>query len=293
MAKIIKILLLSLITIAIVYPASSLFFAYLLTSSANKKINLPVGLPLQIEDVSFVTSDNIKLRGWYLPAGDEQKAIILLHGHRDSRLQLVSRAKLFHQSGYSVLLYDARGCGESDPAKISVGYFETADLIAAIQFVRQKGVKDIAIAGISQGAATILLAAEQLQDIRCIVAESSYSNILNALDNRFRLYFGIPTTIGGALFVPFAEYFLGVSAAEIDLLQHIAALQCPVFIVSGTADRKTLPQETEKLFNAAREPKQLWMVEGARHEDLYKFQPGEYQRRVLGFLKKYMMSPVE
>jgi fermentation-respiration switch protein FrsA (DUF1100 family) len=42
------------------------------------------------------------------------------------------------------------------------------------------------------------------------------------------------------------------------------------------------------LFDAAAGPKQLWLVPGARHEDLREFAPADYEQRVLAFLAEYL-----
>jgi fermentation-respiration switch protein FrsA (DUF1100 family) len=77
---------------------------------------------------------------------------------------------------------------------------------------------------------------------------------------------------------------LGVSPEALRPVDHIADVGCPVFILGGTADNRTTPEETKRLFSAARERKQLWLVPGAAHIDLARFAPAEYRRRVLGFL---------
>jgi alpha-beta hydrolase superfamily lysophospholipase len=271
------------------YPALSFFFAYLFTAPAPENIGIvPKDFSFPAKDVSFVTDDGILIKGWYVPGETPQQAVILLHGYRQSRLQTLSRAELFRKQGYGALLYDARGCGESGGKRISAGYYETRDLLAAVRFLRQKGVKDIACVGISQGGATILMAAEQLQGICCVIVESAYSNIVDAVDNRFRLYLKISGKIGAALLIPFAEFLLELEAEQVSPLENITRLDCPVFLISGTADRKTLPQDTRRLYHAARTPKQLWMIEGAKHEDLYKFAPADYEQEVPGFVEKYM-----
>jgi fermentation-respiration switch protein FrsA (DUF1100 family) len=52
------------------------------------------------------------------------------------------------------------------------------------------------------------------------------------------------------------------------------------------ADEHTTPAETWALFAKAPEPRQLWMVPGAAHVDLYRVAPEEYRRRVLAFLER-------
>ena len=65
-----------------------------------------------------------------------------------------------------------------------------------------------------------------------------------------------------------------------------------VFIISGTEDRHTTATETKVMFSVALQPKELMLVDGAAHVDLYRVSPVEYRTRVLRFLDQHMrMQP--
>jgi fermentation-respiration switch protein FrsA (DUF1100 family) len=67
-------------------------------------------------------------------------------------------------------------------------------------------------------------------------------------------------------------------------VDHIANVECPVFIMSGEKDRNTRPSDTRVLFERARAPKQLWFVPNAKHIDLHRAARDQYETRVLAFL---------
>jgi fermentation-respiration switch protein FrsA (DUF1100 family) len=108
------------------------------------------------------------------------------------------------------------------------------------------------------------------------------------VDRRFRETFHLPGWLGGSLMTWFAEHRLGVKADDISPVREIAKLPCPVLIIAGSNDTKTWAEDTRRLYEAAKSPKELWMIEGAGHQDLYEVTPTEYEKRVLGFLKKYL-----
>ncbi len=220
-----------------------------------------------------------------MPAEDTERAIVLLHGFGGDRRSMLPRAEFFRRQGFNVLLYDARASGESSGAVRTMGYQEARDMDGALSFLRSKGMRRIACLGVSQGGATVLLAADNLEDVRCVVCESVYDTLAHAVDRRFRHYLGIPGWLGGCLIIPIAEYRTGVNFDLVQPAGHIGKLCCPVFLVSGDQDTKTWPEDTRRLFEAAREPKELWMVPGAGHGDL--FGP-EYKVRVLAFLRKHL-----
>jgi pimeloyl-ACP methyl ester carboxylesterase len=249
----------------------------------------PAGFPYAVESVSFRTSDSLELRGWYCPASRTgAPSVILLHGYTSNRTDMLGKARMLHDAGYATLMYDARGCGESDGEKISMGYFETADLKAAVAYLRGREIGEIGAIGVSQGGATIAMAGNHLAGIRCAILESTYDDMDHAIDRRFRHYLGIPGWLGASMLVPFAEGRLGCCVHGISPVARIARLGCPVMIISGEEDTRVPVEDTRRLFEAAAEPKSLWLIPHADHEDLQRVVPAEYDRRVLAFLGRYM-----
>jgi len=65
-------------------------------------------------------------------------------------------------------------------------------------------------------------------------------------------------------------------------------VRCPVLVIAGSADQRTTLSESRRLFEAAPEPKELWVVQGAAHVDLYRFAGKEYENHVLLFFQRYL-----
>jgi len=79
---------------------------------------------------------------------------------------------------------------------------------------------------------------------------------------------------------------LGVDAAALRPIDSIRRVRCPILVVGGTRDRHTTVAETQALFEAAPQPKELWLVEGAGHVDLLRFSADAYGRRVGAFIAR-------
>lgn len=244
----------------------------------------PADFPLALEDVRFRTRDGLTLHGWYGRAEDERGTAILLHPYRGNRTVMLSRAQWYAERGFSVFLYDARATGESEGDRITIGYHEVDDLTAALHWVRERGAERIVCHGVSQGGATILLAASRLGDVAAVICEGTYDTALNAIDRRFRHRVGLPGWLAGIFYRPFLEMLLGLDARDISPVDHIADLPCPVFIISGVDDRHTWEEDTRSLYEAAREPKKLWLAPDAGHIDLMAAHPDEYSRQLEEFI---------
>lgn len=274
------------------YATVSAFFAGKLTNPARRIVGeVPADFPVNTQTVGFPARDGLKLSGWLVPCDNATAAAVLLHGNGASRRQVMARVRLFHDAGYAVLLYDARGHGLSEGDKVSAGWFETADLLGAFDFLRMKNLNRFGCLGVSQGAATIVLTAEKLPpDVEWIILESAYPNMRDALDRRFRSYVHLPGWLAGGLLIPFAELRLGVDLDDIAPITHIQNIRCPVFVLGGSLDQHTLPRSTQALYDAARAPKELWLVPGAAHVDLYGFAQQEYAKRILAFVTNAQLT---
>ncbi len=279
--------ILGLAVLGVMFVGGSWLAARHATSTKPSIIGAPPSdFPYPVENASFTTRDGETISSWLVPADSSAPAIVLLHGYRGTRWQMIHRAKLFRSLGFAVLLYDARACGESTGDATTFGYRERADLIAAFEFMRKRGHERIACLGISQGGATILYAGEELGDVRCVVCESVYDDMRNAVDRRARRYTRMPGWLTCSLLVPFAESRLELSIDDFRPVDQISKLRCPLLLLSGDQDNRVLPIDAERLFQTAREPKELWMIAGAGHEDMFRF-PG-YEERVTKFVQRHI-----
>ena len=81
---------------------------------------------------------------------------------------------------------------------------------------------------------------------------------------------------------------LGVSLDDLRPIDALPQLHAPVFVIAGSEDRHTRLEESQRLFAAAVQPKQFWVMQGAAHVDLYDFDSRAYETKVLPFLERYL-----
>jgi fermentation-respiration switch protein FrsA (DUF1100 family) len=199
---------------------------------------------------------------------------------------MVNRALVLRDAGYSTLLIDFQATGESPGDAITFGWRERLDVMAAIQTLRRELPGEaIGIIGISLGGAATLFAAPAL-DIQAAILEAVYPSIDVAVKNRLRMRLG---SIGAALSPVLLLQLrprLGVWPSDLKPVARIGQLRCPVLIIGGVLDQHTTVANTQRLFAAAREPKELWLVPDAAHVDYFRARPEEYRVRMLTFLDR-------
>jgi fermentation-respiration switch protein FrsA (DUF1100 family) len=170
-------------------------------------------------------------------------------------------SNFLRRSGYATLLIDFQATGESVGDAITFGWRERFDVLAAVQFLnaRMPG-RPVAVVAVSLGGAATLLATPPL-DVQAAVLEAVYPSVDRALLNRLRMRIG---PFGPAVVPVLLAQLgprLGVTAADLKPVEHIAVLGCPLLIVGGTLDQHTTIDDTRLLYSAAREPKELWLIQ--------------------------------
>jgi uncharacterized protein len=245
-----------------------------------------------IEPVRFATSDGVDLKGWWWPGADSTRAVVLLHGLGANRLQMLPRAKWLHEAGYSVLLFDFRGCGGSG-GKSTLGFAERHDVEAALKFLGEnKGVQQMALVGKSMGAAAAVMAVESWAGVRAAVLESLYDRLESAVRARVRSRVGWLEPAVSPLLLWQVSPRLGFSPEDLAPVQSIGKARCPVLLGYGGKDRTVPPAAIRALFAAGPYPTTLWVLQKAGHEDLLRFDPESYKAKVGEFLAKNLGTQV-
>lgn len=242
------------------------------------------------QTVHLSTRSGEAVAGWFVPGRPGRGAVLLLHGVRGNRLQMVERARFLQQAGHAVLLIDLPGHGESGGSRITFGAREARGVEAALDHLRAtlKG-EHIGVIGVSLGgAATVLAAPRPAPD--AVVLESVYPTLREAVEDRLALALGDWSRPLAPLLLMQLPLRLGITENDLRPIERLSALGSPVLVAAGSVDRHTTLTETRRLFEAARAPRELWVVDGAAHVDLHHHAPKDYEARIRAFLDPYLTS---
>ena len=254
-------------------------------ASSNCEIGKPP-FDLPVQEVQFPSSSGATIHGWLIVGQPGKSVVILMHGIRANRLQLLDHARFLFRAGYSVLLFDFQAHGESIGKHVTAGYLESRDATAAVNFIHEKfpGEK-ICVNGFSMGGAAAVLAKPPLP-VNAMILESVYPTLEQAVTDRLEIRFGWLGKLGTPFLTWQLKPRLGISSDDLCPIKEVGQITVPKFFIAGTADRNTTLQESKDLFAAAAEPKQFWLIDGAAHVDMLAFAKEEYEKQVLDFLAK-------
>jgi alpha/beta superfamily hydrolase len=252
----------------------------------TEKFREPIGtFSVPHEDVAFRTADGLRLSGWYVPSRNGA-AVLIVHGGGGDRDGARLHAAMLAHAGFGVLLYDARGRGESQGAPDAYGWTWGPDVDAAATWLEHRpGVHGVGALGLSTGADVLIAAASRRRDIRAIVADGATTESLADVRR---------TSHGGDLpAVPFfaVQYAAATVLEDARPLPPLAKLAAEVpptpilFVVSSwKVERDAAPVYAR----AAAASSSLWLVD-AGHTQGLRVHPRAYRRRVVGFFDRELL----
>ena len=251
--------------------------------------NVPTDLPVQ--EIHFTATDGIHLAGWLAIASADAPTIILVHGFKGRREDMLPWARFLYASGkYNVLLYDSRGCGESEGWGITLGAREPDDVLGAVRYLQQRTDihnKHFGALGISLGAGIVLLVAAREPALRATVADSAW------IDEHAQT--GRMDQLGFLPLLPYestlVDSMIGANLADTQPLREIShiAPRAVMLIHSADDQNTTTPLSGERqLYQAAQAPKEEWIAPSGGHVGALNAHPDEYKQRVLHFFATYI-----
>jgi pimeloyl-ACP methyl ester carboxylesterase len=266
----------------------------LLTPRRTPPVYRPEEYGLAVEAVT-IPGPRGNLAGWYLPATNGC-TLICCHGIHDNRGQWVRQmARLNARGGYGALMFDFAGHGESEGDLVTYGVREAEEVGAVIAYLRARGDVDtnrLGVMGYSLGAISAVLAAVRYPELRCVVIESGFADLLADIKVLFRRYTGLPSFPFAAIVVALGQRLSGVRLADIRPARVIGQISPrAVLIISDLQDElANEPHDGEQLYAAAGDPKELWVVQDAGHVWAYDTHPEEWIARIGDFLDAYLAA---
>jgi dipeptidyl aminopeptidase/acylaminoacyl peptidase len=240
-----------------------------------------------LQNVSFSSRDQLRLSAWYR-APTAGSVVIIACGTNSDRSSMLPEMRILTAAGFGVLTFDWPGLGTSQGAIRWDGQARRA-LTAAIDWVSmQPGVDAARIGGLgfSIGANLMTEVAGQDTRLRAVVLEApvpAFTDYMNLHFTRWKLLSELP-----ARWALRNAGLLETGFEPVNLVGAIAPR--PVLILGGTADSEITPELVTRVYDAAGEPKVLWIVPGAHHGGYHETAPAQYARALTDFLTNSLVK---
>ncbi|MGE7912587.1 alpha/beta hydrolase [Lysinibacillus xylanilyticus] len=242
---------------------------------------------------SFIQSfDDLKLHAYSLKNTNEtNKWAIVFHGYSSDGSQMSKYAKHFYDTGYNVLVPDARAHGKSEGNYIGMGWHDRLDVVSWINNVISSDKNaEIVLYGVSMGGATVMMASgEDLpNNVKAIIEDCGYSSVWNEFSYQLQAIFNLPEfpimNFSSVVTKLRADYTLG----EADSVKQVAKSKTPMLFIHGSNDTFVPFEMLDEVYEAANISKEKFIVEGAGHGGAESVAGDAYWKTINNFLEKYI-----
>jgi pimeloyl-ACP methyl ester carboxylesterase len=220
---------------------------------------------------TIVTDDGVPIDTAHLP-GRSELGIVLAHGFTQNwqRHAVWQAATRLNRAG-GVVTFDFRGHGRSGGVS-TLGDREIKDVDVALAYARELGYQRVATVGFSMGASIVLRHAGLLGGVDAVVSVSGpgrwYYRGSRAMQ---RVHWAVEHRAGRMV----TRKFLGTRISDgrwdpVPMPPAAAAARItpvPLLIVHGDRDEFFPVDHARQLYEAANEPKELWIVPGFGHAE--------------------------
>lgn len=252
----------------------------------------PNTLLLNVNESQFKTKDGAELHGWLIPGKPGYPVVIFAHDYGSDRAETLGKLEGLvsdlNKQGYFVFLFDFRGHGSSS-GRSSLGYREADDMEGAIREVlkyKQIG-RRVAVLGIGMGAIAAAEACSRVDEVKLVLLDSIYDNIPQRVTDTMLSQWPAARYVGTALYKAVdwnLKLVLGLSKTTIDPGAGMSHLfHRPVVFIETTPPNPA----ALKLYQAAKEPKELLQLGETAADDLMGDSRSRYKEELQKEIRKY------
>ena len=216
---------------------------------------------LGVREARVTTTDAVSLLAWYLPPRDGRPVVVYFHGNGGHIGYRAARLRRFAWHGFGVFMQEYRGYGGNPGTPTEAGLY--ADGEAALDFLAHSGIRAsrLVIYGESLGSGVAVSLAIR-RDIACLILEAPFTSVAEVAQYHYS-------------FVPASM----LVRDRFNSLSRIGQVRAPVLVLHGERDRIVPVRFGRALYDAAPEPKELWLAPEGGHEDLAEFGAFEVVRK--------------
>ncbi len=232
-------------------------------------IGSPNNIGLEFASIKLKTADGIELHAWYTPCDNSRGDVLFCHGNGSNISGRLDTIRILHDLGFSSFLFDYRGYGNSQGKPSEKGTY--LDAQAAYEYLLSEKSIDPAnliIFGRSLGGAVAANLATK-RNHKVLILESTFTSIPDIASSLYPIF---PVRL--------------LNRIKYDTINCIRQLDTPLLLVHSTEDDRIPFSHSEKLFEAADQPKELLRIRG-NHNDGFLLTGKPYIQGLNDFLTKH------
>jgi hypothetical protein len=246
-----------------------------------------------MQDWYIKSVDGLKLHAYYLQAPNPKRYVILSHGYKGNCFSEFGHiASFLHEQGCNLLFIDQRACGMSEGEYITFGAKEKKDIQRWCYLIARQNTDKLPIYlyGKSMGAATVLMASgEKLPyNVKGVISDCGFQSMKRQFKDMASKWFHLPRIELLLLRLSaWCRLSAGFSMKEADTSKAMVTNNRPILFFHGDDDTYVYPKNSLDNYNNCTAPKELVIVQGARHMCSEYVNPKLYKDKLIKFFYEY------
>ena len=255
-----------------------------ISGKVNEQVNQVLKLPY--EDLYVTSYDGLRLHAYLYRSNNSKDYIILFHGYRrTARRNFAGLTLDLLKENKNVILIEHRGHGNSEGHQSTFGQKEQYDVVSWVNYAKEHFGRDsrYVVAGVSLGAAAVLMAADKLDEDVKIIADSPYYSIKDVFKQTIRQY-----KLWTGFFYPLAVYIARAychMSLKTDVPGAIKNSKCMIYIIHSRSDNLVSYTVSEQICEENKDHMKVALFDDVEHGFAYLRQTEKYREVFFDFLK--------
>ena len=237
---------------------------------------------LDLKELTIRSFDNLTLYA-YLLEGDPKEVVICVHGYKSSMQEdFADRLEIYRKRGSTVLLLNDRAHGKSEGTFLGFSEHDKRDVAKWVDLVNEMYDEPrIYLHGVSMGGATVIHCADMgLKNVCGIIDDCGFDSIVSISKYLIKDVYHLPYFPFGDLAWFWSVIITGISFNTSIGEDCVARSDLPILFIHGKEDHFVPCFMSEKMYKAAKGPKELLLVDGCGHAAAYMMAKEEYTAAV-------------
>lgn len=239
-----------------------------------------------LSDAGITANDGIALKANYRTYEGSNKWVIIIHGYKSNKENMMAFGAEYYNRGYNVLLPDNRAHGESEGDYIGMGWLDKDDIALWVNWIAQQNSEaQIILHGVSMGGATtMMVSGMNLPSVVGYIEDCGYTSAWDIFVSELDARFSLPPFPIMHISNIVATLKAGYDFKDASALEQVKLCQQPMLFIHGDKDDFVPVDMIYQLYDAANCEKDIYIVNNAGHADAKNYDPNAYWNRIFGFI---------
>jgi len=243
-----------------------------------RNIQSPQDFNLPFQSFELDSTDGVQLHGWRIETREPKDIMIFFHGYAAAKDTMLGVAQYWYAKGWTCLVLDFRGSGDSQGRVTTLGVREALDVAAIWGWARDHYPKARLVGyGDSMGGVAMMNAIhEGFIKPHAVIAEKPFARMLDTIRNRFRAM-QVPGFPSANLLTFWGGVQLGYNGFRHNPVEYATAIECPTLLLHGENDPRVTVEAVRSIKHAIGTNATLHVFQGAKHESLLDYDLAQYE----------------